>query len=277
MTATTFTARRAPAAGRPVFAAGLAVLALALLVVLFPALFATHDPDATDFARTFQPPGADHFFGTDQLGRDVFSRVVYGARVSLTIALGATAIGVLGGMLLGLLSAVGGRIVDGVLMRCVDVLLAFPELILALLVVAVIGGGAVNIAVAIGTAAIPAYARVVRGQAGTVILSEYVEAARVLGVRRSVYLARHVVPNVAGPVVVLASIGGGTAIVTAAGLSLLGLGPPQPTAEWGAMLAEGKDLLGTAWWIAVFPGMTVALVVVAFTLVGRNLQVRSLR
>jgi peptide/nickel transport system permease protein len=256
---------------------GLAVIGLAVLALVFPGMFASHDPDATDFERTFEAPSLDHLMGTDQLGRDVFARVVHGAQISLTIALGATVLGVVGGVLVGLLAAVGGRFVDGVLMRAVDVLLAFPELILALLVVAVIGGGEVNIAVAIGIAAVPNYARVVRAQAKSVVLSEYVEAARVLGVPRPWYLARHVVPNIAGPVVVLAAIGAGTTIIAAAGLSLLGLGPPPPTSEWGAMLAEGKDLLGTAWWIAVFPGLAVVVVVVACTVVGRSIQARSVR
>jgi len=268
---------RGVAASRAPLAGGLALLLLMALILAWPTLLATHDPGATDFARTFEPPSPDHLFGTDQLGRDVYSRVVHGARISLTIALGATLLGIAGGLVVGLLSVVGGRWADGVLMRCVDVLMAFPEVVLALLVVTVIGGGSVNIAVALGIAAVPAYGRVIRVQARSVALSEYVEAARVLGVRRSRSLAAHVIPNLGGTLVVMASIGSGTTIIAAAGLSLLGLGPEPPTPEWGSMLAEGRDLLGTAWWIAVFPGAVVALVVVALTLVGRNLQARSLR
>nr|WP_281377645.1 ABC transporter permease [Saccharopolyspora hordei] len=197
--------------------------------------------------------------------------------MSVAIAVLATAVGVLGGALVGLLSAIAGERVDSVLMRGVDVLLAFPELLLALLVVAVIGGGVVNTAVAIGIAAIPNYARLVRGQALVVLRSEYVESARMLGEPPHRYLVRHVLPNVSGPVVVLASIGAGTALVTASGLSLLGLGPRPPEADWGAMVADGKDFLHMAWWISAAPGAAIVLLVVVVTLVGRGLQVRVLR
>ncbi|GAA4617176.1 ABC transporter permease subunit [Saccharopolyspora hordei] len=253
------------------------VLVLVVLVVLFPDWFTPYPPERTDLRNVLQAPSAAHWLGTDQLGRDVLSRLLDGTRLSVAIAVLATAVGVLGGALVGLLSAIAGERVDSVLMRGVDVLLAFPELLLALLVVAVIGGGVVNTAVAIGIAAIPNYARLVRGQALVVLRSEYVESARMLGEPPHRYLVRHVLPNVSGPVVVLASIGAGTALVTASGLSLLGLGPRPPEADWGAMVADGKDFLHMAWWISAAPGAAIVLLVVVVTLVGRGLQVRVLR
>lgn len=256
---------------------GLAVLLAVAVVLVAPGLVATHAPEATDLTATFQPPGPEHLFGTDELGRDVFSRVVHGARLSLAVALGATALGVGGGVLIGLVAASTGRWVDAALMRVVDVMLAFPELLLALLVVAILGGGSANVAVAIGVAAIPNYARLVRGQAVLVLRAEYVESARVLSVPPWRYLLRHVLPNVSGPVVVLASIGVGGAIIAGAGLSLLGLGARPPEVDWGSMVADGKELLGTAWWISVCPGVVIVAVVVAVTMLGRARHAAAVR
>jgi peptide/nickel transport system permease protein len=250
---------------------------LLVAVLAFPGLFATHAPEATDVAASLRGPSSRHWLGTDQLGRDVYSRLVYGTRLSMLIAVGATAIGVGGGALLGLLSACGGRRVDFALMRLVEVLLGFPELLLALLVVALLGGGSVNVAVAIGIAGVPSYARLVRGQARLILRSEYLEAARVLGVRPWRSTLRHVLPNVGGPLVVLASIGLGSAIISGSGLSVLGLGPVPPAADWGSMVADGKDFLQTAWWISIAPGVAISLTVVCTTLVGRSLQAKAVR
>lgn len=255
----------------------LVILGLLLLVVLFPGLFSGQSPSATDFLHTFEGPSFAHPFGTDQLGRDVYARVLHGASASLSIALWATVIGLLGGLVLGTLAVVGGRFAAGPIMRVVDVLLAFPEIILALLVVAVIGGDSGGVAIAIGVAAVPNYARLVYAQARLVVLAEYVEAAKVVGTRRSVAWLRHVVPNIAGPLVVLATLGAGTTIISAAGLSLLGLGPAPPAPEWGLMIADGKDFLGIAWWLTLFPGLSVVVVVVTFTVLGTNLRARTLR
>ncbi|MFL4908004.1 ABC transporter permease [Streptomyces sp. MMS24-I2-30] len=260
----------------PLLCAG-ALLLLLALVLAVPGLFTDHDPNATDVVRTFQAPGAGHLLGTDQLGRDVFARLVYGTRISVAVSAAATAIGVGGGALLGLLAAVGTNRADALLMRVVDVLMAFPETLLALLVVAVLGGGTLNVAVAIGLAGIPGYARLVRGQARLVLGSEYVDSAKVLGVPPWRYLLRHVLPNIGGSVVVLASIGSGAAIASGAGLSLLGLGPRPPQADWGSMVADGKDFLQTAWWISVAPGVLISLVVVAATAIGRHLQASAVR
>ncbi|WP_327682088.1 ABC transporter permease [Kitasatospora sp. NBC_00458] len=270
-------ARRGALLRSPARLAPPVLLAAVALVLVFPEVFATHAPEATDVAAALRPPGAEHWLGTDQLGRDVWSRLVHGTRLSLLIAVGATLIGVGGGALLGLVAGCGGRHVDFALMRVVDVLLGFPELLLALLVVALLGGGTVNVAIAIGIAGVPNYARLVRGQARLVLRSEYVEAARVLGVPAWRSVLRHVLPNVGGPLVVLASIGLGSAIISGSGLSVLGLGPVPPEADWGSMVADGKDFLQTAWWISIAPGLAVSAVVVCTTLIGRSLQLRAVR
>ncbi|MED7955240.1 ABC transporter permease [Streptomyces sp. BE303] len=270
-------ARRGGLLRSPVGVALPLLLVVVAVVLAFPGLFATHAPEATDVAAALQPPGSAHWFGTDQLGRDVWSRLVHGTRLSVLIAVGATVIGVGGGALLGLVAGCGGRRVDFVLMRVVDVLLGFPELLLALLVVALLGGGTVNVAIAIGIAGVPNYARLVRGQARLVLRSEFVEAARVLGVPAWRSVLRHVLPNVGGPLVVLASIGLGSAIISGSGLSVLGLGPVPPEADWGSMVADGKDFLQTAWWISIAPGLAISVVVVCTTLIGRGLQLRAVR
>jgi peptide/nickel transport system permease protein len=256
--------------------AGLAAVAAAV-VLLAPGWVAPFPPDAGDFANTVAPPGGAHLMGTDQLGRDVWSRIVFGARLSVVVGLVATLLAVGLGSVLGLLAAFVGGPVETLILRIVDVWLSFPELLLALLMIALIGPGPTNVAVAIGIAAAPYYCRLVRAQALTVVRSEYVEAARVLGVPPLRTALRHVLPNVGGPVVVLASLGSGTAISAAAGLSLVGLGSLPPTPEWGAMLAEGQDHLATAWWIAIFPGLAVVAVVLVVTVLGRAMQARSLR
>jgi peptide/nickel transport system permease protein len=258
--------------------AAAALAALVLAVVLFPSVLATHAPEANDVTGTFAPPGTEgHLLGTDQLGRDVYSRIVHGARISVTTGAIATAVGVVLGSLLGLVAASGNRLVDGLVMRSTDVWLAFPEVLLALLVISVIGPGALNVAVAIGIAATPYYARLVRGQALALRTAEYVEASRVLGVHPAVSAVRHILPNLGGPVVALASLGVGSAIAAAAGLSLLGFGPLPPTPEWGAMLAEGQSYLSTAWWIALFPGIALVAVVLLTTVLGRAIQERGRR
>ncbi|MEE1841491.1 ABC transporter permease [Streptomyces sp. NPDC007076] len=263
-------------AGRRVApAVAAAVLVLLGVAVVFPGLLAPHPPNDTDVVSAFRPPGGAHPFGTDELGRDVLSRVVYGARPSLAIGLGATALGVLAGLAVGLLAATGPRVVDRALMRGLDVLLAFPELLLALLVVTVVGSGTANVLVAIGVAAVPTYARLVRGQALPVIGSPYAEAAVVLGVRRPVIVLRHVLPNVTGPLLVLATIGTGTAVISGSALSFLGLGTPPPAAEWGSMLSDGREFLATAWWTATFPGLAIVVVVLSVTVLGRSLRSRT--
>lgn len=252
-----------------------AVLTVIALAAVAPGLLATHDPLLTDVRATLQPPSAAHWFGTDQSGRDVYSRVVFGAGRSVGIGLLATGLAVIVGVVFGSLSAVAPRAVDAAAMRVVDVLLAFPEFLVALLVVAVLGPGPANIAVAVTIAAVPVYVRLARAQTRSLAAAEHVEAARIIGVPAVIVHVRHVLPGVLGAVSVLATIGVGTSILAAAGLSFLGLGPTEPTAEWGLMLSAGRNLLLQAPWVAVFPGLAITATVVSVSVVGRILRART--
>ena len=263
--------RRTPLA---VVVAGVMLLGIAI-VALWPSLVTSYSPLETNASATLQPPSGSHLFGTDQSGRDVFARVVYGAQYSLTIGLGATLVALGLGMALGVLAALGSKIVDGVLSRLIDVLMAFPEFLLALVVIAVVGPGEASIPLAVALAATPAYARVARAETLVVTQAGYVRASASLGVSRVRIALRHIIPNAAGPLLVMATIGVGTAIVTAAGLSFLGLGAQPPTPEWGVILSEGRNFLATAWWIAVFPGLAITTTVVCISVLGRHLRTRG--
>jgi len=257
-----------------VVAAGI-LLALIFLAALAPWLVTGASPLETNAALSLQPPSGAHIFGTDQSGRDVFARVVYGTRYSLAVGLGATALALVTGLILGVGAALGPRIVEGALSRLIDVLMSFPEFLLALLVIAVVGTGEANIPLAVALAAIPAYARVARSETVVVSQTGYIRAARSLGVHPIAVVWRHIIPNIVGPLLVMATIGVGTAIVTASGLSFLGLGPQPPTPEWGIMLSEGRNFLATAWWVGVVPGLAITATVIAISTVGRYFRSRS--
>ncbi|MBM7076450.1 ABC transporter permease [Micromonospora humida] len=251
-----------------------AYLVLLVVAAVLPALLAPGDPLAADPRAALAAPDPAHWFGTDQLGRDVWTRVVHGAGHSLTIGLAATGIAVTGGVLLGLLAGLAHRFADETLSRSFDALSAFPLLLLALLFITVTGPGTASLVVAIGIATLPHHARVVRGQTLLVRRAGYVEQAVSFGLSRPRLVWRHVLPNVLGPVPVLAVIGLGEAVLAAAGLSFLGLGPQPPSPEWGAMLSEGRNYLQVAWWMTVLPGAAVTATVVALTVVGRHWQTR---
>ncbi|MET7420035.1 ABC transporter permease [Dactylosporangium sp. NPDC005555] len=262
--------RRLPVAA---VAAALVILVVTAAAV-WPQLFTGHDPNTTDPLASFHPPGGDHPFGTDQLGRDLFTRAVYGARHSLRIAAGATLVALLVAVPVGVLAALGGRLADTVLSRVLDVLLAFPALLLALVVVTIVGRGELSLLVAIGLADMPGYARLLRSRLLVVRRAGYVEAATGLGVGPWTSLRRHILPNAIGPLLVTATLGLGVAIIFASGLSFLGLGTQAPTPEWGAMLAEGRSTLAVAWWAGVFPGLLITVTAVAVTVLGRELRTR---
>ncbi|MBB4038454.1 peptide/nickel transport system permease protein [Microvirga flocculans] len=259
------------------FGVALATLVVIFLVLcaLFPELIAPKDPYQLSLLHSLRAPSLAFPFGTDQLGRDIFSRVVHGASYSLSIGLGATLIAVTVGLLVGLIAGSAGGAVDLAFMRIIDVLLAFPALFMSMAVVALIGKGSLNVLLAIAIAEIPRYARIVRSQVLVVRQSGYVEAALILGQRRWVTLLRHVLPNTIGPLIVLSTLGIGSAILSSAALSYLGLGPKPPTPEWGLMLAEGQGYLRKAWWIGVFPGIFATLTVVSTTVLGRYLKALS--
>ncbi|MEU0546320.1 ABC transporter permease [Micromonospora sp. NPDC005979] len=265
--------RRRARPGPGLLAAG-AYLVLLVVAAAWPAALAPADPLAADPLAVLSPPGVGHWFGTDHLGRDVLTRVVHGAGHSLTIGVAATAIAVTGGVLLGLLAGLTHRIADEALSRTFDALSAFPMLLLALLFIAIAGPGTVSLIVAIGIATLPHHARVVRGQTLLVRRSGFVEQAVTFGQSRPRLVLRHVLPNVVGPLPVLAVIGLGEAVLAAAGLSFLGMGPQPPSPEWGAMLSEGRNYLHVAWWISIVPGLAVTATVVSLTVVGRHWQAR---
>ncbi len=260
---------------RILLGAAITVLAVIALAAVAPDLISARDPLQTDVRAALQPPDAEHLFGTDQSGRDVFTRVVHGAGRSVGIGLLATGLALVVGLLIGTIAGVAPRIVDVATMRLTDVLLAFPEFLVALIVVAILGPGPANVAIAVTLAAAPVYIRLGRVQTRTLAAAEHVEAARILGVPPMLAFVRHVVPGVLGSLSVLATIGVGSSILAAAGLSFLGLGPAEPAPEWGLMLASGRNVLAQAWWISVFPGVAITMTVVSATIVGRTLRARA--
>ena len=254
-----------------------AVLALLVLAAVAPAVLAPGDPFAIAPLDAFLSPRWGHPLGTDESGRDIYTRIVHGAGTSLVIGVAATAIGIMLALVLGLAAALGGRVVDFGVNRLLEVLFAFPGLLLALLVITVYGPGIVTSTIAVGLATAPGYARIIQAQARSVATSPYVEAAVVLGRSRGRILVRHILPNAVLPVFVLVTLGVGQAIVWAAALSYLGLGASPPAAEWGAMLYAGKNYLATAWWMTFFPGLAIVLAAAATTVLGRALQRRGAR
>ncbi|MHC2186195.1 peptide/nickel transport system permease protein [Rathayibacter agropyri] len=264
--------RRGAARVRAAEVLALVFLALLLLAAVAPGLLAPADPLAVAPRDAFSPPSAAHLLGTDESGRDVLSRLISGAGASLLIGVSATAIGLVLGGLLGVIAAFGGRLVDGVIGRVLEVLFAFPALLLALLVIVVTGPGVVPATIAVGLSTAPGYARILRTQLLGIRDSGYVEAARVLGHPPVRILLRHVLPNTFGPLAVLATLGVGQAIVWASALSYLGLGAEPPAPEWGAMLSAGRTYLASAWWLTVFPGLAIVLTTLATTVLGGRLR-----
>ncbi|HCI6458306.1 TPA: ABC transporter permease [Klebsiella variicola subsp. variicola] len=250
----------------------LLLVLLLVVAVFFPSLFTPYTPEQMDFSAILQPPDLRHWFGTDQLGRDVFTRVVYSTSLSLSIGVGATLIASAGGIVLGTLAGLAPRAVRQLLVRLLDIMLAFPDLLLALLAITVLGRGPENTLLAVGLAGIAGYARLVRAQVLQVRLSGYVQHAVALGEPPMVIILRHIVPNTLRPLLVLATVGRGYSILSASALSFLGLGVTPPTAEWGALLSEGRNFLDSAPWVSLLPASVVALSVIAITLLGRRVQ-----
>ncbi len=252
--------------------AGFVVLGLLILFAIFAPLFSSYDPTAVALRTRLQPPSASHLFGTDEFGRDILTRVFYGARISLPVGLIALAIGATLGTLIGLIAGFYGKWLDTFLMWAVDVQLAFPGLLLALLVVAILGVDLRNVMIAVGVSMIPRFARLVRGTVLSAKENLYVDAARTIGVPEHRILVQHVLPNIISPVIVLATLSLGVTILTAAGLSFVGLGARPPSPEWGAMIAEGRQFLQHQWWIGTFPGVAILLTVLAVNLIGDGLR-----
>lgn len=251
---------------------GLAVLVVLTFLALAAPWIAPYDPIKQNPLMSFQAPSGQHWLGTDQFGRDILTRLLYGARISLRIGLVAVGIAIAFGGLLGLVSGYYGGWIDQVISRFVDLLLAFPGILLALVIVSVIGPSLMNVMIAVGVAATPTYARVVRGSVLAARENVYVEAAQAVGASDRRVLVQHVLPNVLAPVIVLATLGVAGAILTGAALSFLGLGAAPPTPEWGAMLSEGRSYMRIAWWISTFPGLAIMVAVLATNLFGDGLR-----
>ena len=259
-----------PAWRQPLAVTGAVVAVGWLVVAIFAPYIAPHDPLAQIFPASQSPSGA-HLFGTDELGRDVLSRVIHGSRISVPIALLLVTLAAAIGGIVGALAGYFRGLVDGASMRLVDLVFAFPPIILAMVVAAVLGRGLQNAALAIVVVAWPSYARVVRGLVLSVGDSEYVESARLLGSSARRTLFRDVAPNVAGPVLVLATLDLANAILLLSGLSFLGLGAQPPDAEWGSMVAEGAQYFQW-WWIGTFPGLAIFTAVLAFNFLGDSFR-----
>jgi peptide/nickel transport system permease protein len=252
--------------------AGAAITGVFLATAVLAPWIAPHDPVAPAIEDVLRPPSGAHAFGTDELGRDVLSRVVYGSRISLEVGIVAVGIATAVGTVCGLVAGFYGGAWDMLIMRGTDVLLAFPGILLAIAIVATLGPSLGDVILAVGIGAIPVYARTVRGSTLSVRRMEYVEAARAAGATTARLLRRHVLTNIAAPVLVLATLGVGVNILIAAGLSYVGLGAQPPTPEWGAMLSGARQYLRDAWWTAVFPGLAITLVVLGVNLLGDGLR-----
>ncbi|MEV8172040.1 ABC transporter permease [Microbacterium sp. NPDC077486] len=248
-----------------------AVVAVAVLWAVIPGVFAPGDPLTGVPADKLLPPSAAHWFGTDALGRDLFGRVVHGAVHSLSGALIAVTVGLALGTLLGAVAGATGGVVDDVLMRIVDVLLAIPGLLLSLSVIILLGFGTVNAAIAVGLGSVAAFARLMRAEVARVRRTEYVEAAYGSGGTFVAVLRRHVLPNALTPIIALAALQFGTAILAISTLGFLGYGAPPPTPEWGLLIAEGRNYIATAWWLTALPGLVVVAVVLSANRISHRL------
>ena len=251
---------------------GLGIAALFLVLTIAGPWVAPYDPYDQDLSSALAPPSVEHLFGADQYGRDVLSRVVYGTRTALVAIVVAGGLALTVGGAMGLIAGFVGGTVDSIIMRVVDVLLAFPYLLLALIIVAALGPSLTNSIIAIGIIYTPQYARLMRGQVLAIQNAEFVWAARSVGATRRRIMLRHVLPNSFSPVAVMATLQAGSVVVETAGLSFLGLGAQPPSPDWGALLADGHSYFLSAWWIATFPGLAIFLVVLGFNLIGDALR-----
>ena len=252
---------------------GLAVMCVIVLLALFAPLIVSYDPNTIDLMNPFLSPGeSGHIFGTDEVGRDLFARILYGGRTSVLISFGATLMGAVSGIALGLIAGFAGGAVDSVIMRIVDGMFAFPYILLSILLMTILGSGSVNVVLALGISAIPRFARVVRGQVIIIKHEEYCNAERVLGASGARIAIRHILPNAISPIVVYATLNFANAIIGEASLSFLGLGITPPTASWGGILRTGKSYLATAPHIATIAGIFILLTVIALNLIGDGIR-----
>lgn len=250
---------------------GLVILFIIIVGVLGPFLVKT-DPNAQNILNKLQPPSKEHWFGTDNFGRDIFSRIVNGTKLTLTVGFLSVFIGGTIGVILGIVAGYYGGAIDTITMRLMDILLAFPGILLALAIVSVLGGSLVNVIIAVGIFSVPAFARIVRGSTLQVKRLEYIDAVRALGASDIRIIFKHILPNILSPIIVQATMRIATAILTASGLAFLGLGAQPPDPEWGAMLSDGRTYMHNAGHMVLIPGMMIVVVVLAFNIFGDGLR-----
>jgi peptide/nickel transport system permease protein len=263
---------RAPILRNPLNIVALALIALFAACALFAPLLAPFDPLAQDLGSRLRPPSSEHWLGTDSLGRDIASRIFYGARISLIIGVVVVATAGLVGTAIGLVAGYAGGLVDEALMRLTEVFLAFPALILAMAIAGALGPSLTNAIIAIAAVTWAVYARLVRGQILSLRRREFVEAARAIGASRTRIIVRHLLPNALAPLMIQASFDLGSSIIAAAGLSFIGFGAQPPTPEWGVMISEGRNYISTQPWLSLFPGLAILLAVGSFNLLGDGLR-----
>lgn len=251
---------------------GLGFILLLIFIAIFAQFLMPYDPNASNMAESFLRPSSEHWFGTDQLGRDIFSRVIAGTRISLMVGVSAVAVSLIIGIILGAIAGYYGGMVDTIIMRIMDMMLAIPSILLAITFMAAMGKGIDKAILAIGLVSIPEYARIVRGSILSVKQYDYVQAAKVIGNRDSRIIFRHILPNILSSIIVRATLGISTAVLETAALGFLGLGVQPPTAEWGDMLGRARGFIFSAPYTLIFPGIAITLTVLAFNLFGDGLR-----
>jgi len=251
---------------------GFGMIVITFLIAGSASLLAPYDPGKTDVSLKFKPPSPQHYLGTDQLGRDVFSRMLHGSRISLTVGFVAVAISILIGILVGAVAGYYGKRVDSILMRFVDIMICFPSFFLILTVVALLGPRMFNVMAIIGITSWMGTARLVRAEFLSLRERDFVQAAKALGVKDFRIIFRHILPNALAPVFVTATLDVATAILVEAGLSFLGFGVQPPAPSWGNILTEGRTYIFDAWWLTVFPGLAILITVLSFNLLGEGLR-----
>jgi peptide/nickel transport system permease protein len=251
---------------------GLVIIVIVFFIAIFASLLSPYDPGKTDVSLKLKPSSLQHYLGTDQLGRDVFSRMLYGSRISLSVGFVAVGISILIGILVGAMAGYKGGWVDSLLMRFVDIMLSFPSFFLILTVVAILRPNIYNVMIVIGITSWEGTARFVRAEFLSLRERDYVQAARALGVKDRRIIFRHILPNALAPVFVTASLGVASAILIEAGLSFLGFGVQPPAPSWGNILTEGRTYIFDAWWLTVFPGLAILITVLSFNLFGEGLR-----
>lgn len=251
---------------------GLAIILILIFTAIFADFIAPYDYAEQDLINALQTPSSSHFFGTDEFGRDIFTRVIYGSRISLLVGILAVGIAMIIGGGLGAIAGFYGGKLDNIIMRSMDVLLAIPSILLAISIVAALGSGLFNLMIAVGISNIPRYARIMRASILSVRDQEFIEASKSVGASDFTIIIKHIIPNCLAPVIVQATLGVASAILSCAGLSFIGLGINPPTPEWGSMLSRGRDYLRDYWHVTAFPGMAIMITIFALNLLGDGLR-----